>query len=74
MGYGAQTIFTHINNGASTFLEKDINGVNTFFIHFHALFFILDTVCADNKDNLMADCKNQLIKKLLTFIILIFSY
>ena len=54
---------THINNGGSTFLRKHIYGANTFFIHFHALFFTLDTICADRKDKL--GCKSQLIEKCL---------
>ena len=30
------------------------------FVHFYALSFTLDTICADNKDKPMAGCKNQL--------------
>ena len=47
---------------------------NSYFVHFHALFFTLDTTCADNKDKPITGCKNQLIKKccrnvwLITFI------
>ena len=50
IGYGAKTFSTHINNGGGTFFRKHIYGANTFFIHFGALYFTLDTVWADNKD------------------------
>ena len=49
---------THINNGGGTSFRKHIYGANTFFIHFCGLFFTVDTICADNKDKLMAGCKN----------------
>ena len=51
--------------GQALFFRKHIYGANTFFIHFHVLFFILDIICADNKDKSMAGYKNQLIKKCL---------
>ena len=63
MGYRAMTFSTHINNSRWHFFRKHIYGANTFFIHFYALFYTLDTICADNKDKPMAGCKNQLIKK-----------
>ena len=54
------TFPAHVNNG-----EARIYLANTFFIQFYALFFTLDTICADNKDKPDAGCKNQLIKKCL---------
>ena len=60
MGSGARTFSTHVNNGGGTFFRKHIYWANTFFLHFYALFFTLDTICADNKDKPMAGCKNQL--------------
>ena len=63
LGYGGRTFSTHINNGGGTFFRKHIYGANTFFVQFYALFFTLDTICADNQDKPMAGCKNQLIKK-----------
>ena len=65
MGYGARTFSIHVNNGRGTFFRKHICEANTFFIHFYALYFTLDTICADNKDKPMAGCKNQFIKKCL---------
>ena len=59
MGYGAWTFSTHINNGGGTFFRKHIYGANIFFVHFYALFFTPDTICADNIDKPMARCKNQ---------------
>ena len=44
--WGQDFLYT---TGQGLFLGN-IYGANTFFIHFHALFFILDTICADNKD------------------------
>ena len=62
MVYGAMIFSIHINNGGGTFLRKHMYEANTFFIHFYALFFSPDIICADNKDKPMANCKNQLIK------------
>ena len=63
--YGTRTFSTHTNNGAGTFFRTHIYGANTFFVHVYEFFFTMDTICADNKDNTMAGCKNQLIKKCL---------
>ena len=65
MGYGARTFSTDINNRGGTFFRKHIYMGKYFFVHFYALFFALDTICADKKDKLMSGCKNQLIKKCL---------
>ena len=61
---GARTFSTHINNEGGTFFKKHIYiGQKLFSFIFIALFFTLDTICADNKDKCMTGCKNQLIKK-----------
>ena len=65
MGYRARTFPTQINNEGGTFFRKHSYGANTFFRYFCALFFTLDTICADNKDKSMTGCKNRLIKKCL---------
>ena len=49
MEYGARTFSTHINNGGGTFFRKHIYGANTSFVHFYALFFTLDTICAEGR-------------------------
>ena len=54
--------FPHIlTTGEAYFLENIYMGQMLFFAHFCALFFTLDTICADHKDKLMVGCKNQLI-------------
>ena len=60
-GVRGKDFSTHINNGRGTSFRKHVWG-KYFFVHLYALFFTLDTICADNKDKPMAGCKNQLIK------------
>ena len=61
MEYGARTFSTHVTNREGTFSRKHTYGANSLFIHFYALFFISDTICADNKEKPMTGCKiNQL--------------
>ena len=51
--------FLHIyKTGRHIFLENIYMGhIYTFSVHFYALFFTLDTICADNKDKPMAAAK-----------------
>ena len=49
--------FPHIlTTGEAYFLENIYMG-QILFAHFCALFFTLDTICADNKDKRMVGCK-----------------
>ena len=63
-GANGDFLYTYEQRGRHIF-RKHIYGTSTFFIHFYALFFTPDTICADNKDKPMAGYKSQLIKKCL---------
>ena len=54
MVYRGKTFSTHVNNGEAHFSENIYMLGNTFLVHFYALFFTLDTICAEYKDKTIA--------------------